>query len=308
MSATLKAIQSEQHAFVHHRLGWMIVRFLVAAVLLTAAGLKALATTPDFGNSIIEARWFQILLIESEIALALILLFGLVPKISWFVTTILFTIFSLVSLAKGFSGAESCGCFGDVVKINPFVTFLLDAGIVALLCKFRPKYEKIELRFEPHIVLNYLLVFVPLGGFMLWETSQVRFQQLQGTGQRLQEGNIVKLEPQMWIDKEFPLSDYCDIGEKFTTGHWLILLHRTGCAECRKASPLIAKLVKEKNCPLAVLEMNPTKDKFHINNVDFITGLLNQKMTWFAETPVVLELDNGVVKQVLFREDFKRMQ
>jgi hypothetical protein len=65
-----------------------------------AAILKALATMPDFRNSIFEARWFQILLIECEIALAVILLFDIVPKISWLVTTILFTIFSIVSLTK----------------------------------------------------------------------------------------------------------------------------------------------------------------------------------------------------------------
>ncbi|MDR1382493.1 MAG: hypothetical protein LBJ67_01400 [Planctomycetaceae bacterium] len=38
------------------------------------------------------------------------------------------------------------------------------------------------------------------------------------------------------------------------------------------------------------------------------TGLLNQKITWFAETPIVLELNDGVVKQVLLRENLKRMQ
>ncbi|MDR1493807.1 MAG: hypothetical protein LBT05_13965, partial [Planctomycetaceae bacterium] len=138
MSATLKNIQSESRQKVHHQLGWVIVRFFVAAVLLTAAGLKALATTPDLENSIFEARWFQTLLVEGEIALGLILLFGIVPKISWLVTIILFAVFSIVSLAKGLSGAESCDCFG-AVKTNPFVTFFLDAGIVALLIFFRPR-------------------------------------------------------------------------------------------------------------------------------------------------------------------------
>jgi hypothetical protein len=82
MSATLKITQSEHRQKIDNRLGWIIVRFLVAAVLLSAAILKAyqfqLATTPNLGNSIFEARWFQILLIECEIALALILPFGLV--------------------------------------------------------------------------------------------------------------------------------------------------------------------------------------------------------------------------------------
>jgi hypothetical protein len=309
MSATIEVTQLEYRQKVRRHLGWIIVRSLVAVVLFIAAILKSmqLAASPDLGNSIFEARWFQTLLVEGEIALALILLFGIVPKISWLVTIILFAVFSIVSLAKGLSGAESCGCFG-AVKVNPFITFLLDAGIVALLCKFRPKYERIWLRFEPRVWGNYLLIFIPLGCFVFWETSQVSFQQLQGIGQHLQEGNVVKLEPQMWIDKEFPLGNYCDIGEKLTTGRWLILLRRTGCAECRKASPFIAKLVKEKNCSFAVLGMNSKKDEFRIDNVDFITGLLSPKFAWFAETPIVLELNNGVVQQVLLRDDLTGMQ
>ncbi|MDR0704009.1 MAG: hypothetical protein LBF88_03390 [Planctomycetaceae bacterium] len=139
MSATLKATQSEPHLFVHNQLGWMIVRFFVAAVLLIAAGLKAyqLATMPDLENSFFEARWFQIILVECEIALALILLFGIVPKISWLVTTILFMIFSIVSLAKGLSGAESCGCWG-AMQVSPYFTMVLDIGSIGLLWKFRP--------------------------------------------------------------------------------------------------------------------------------------------------------------------------
>lgn len=151
------------------------------------------------------------------------------------------------------------------------------------------------------------MIFIPLTCFILWETSQVQFQQLQGTGQYLQEGNLVKLEPQTWLNKEFPLRNYCNIGEKLTNDHWLILLYRTGCSECQKTSPLVAKLAKEMNCPLVVLKMNPQNDSLNFDNVDFITGLLNQKITWFAETPIVLELDNGIVKQILLRNDLKKM-
>ena len=210
---------------------WVIVRLIVATVLAVAATLKCyqLVTTLSLGDSIFETRWFQILLVECEFALAVILLFGIIPKISWLVTTILFTVLSVVSLFRGLSGAESCGCFG-AVQVNPFIIFLLDVGIVALLIGFRPKHETVWLCFKPQILLNYLLIFIPLTCFILWETSQVQFQQLQGTGQYLQEGNLVKLEPQTWLNKEFPLRNYCNIGEKLTKDHWLILLYRTGCS------------------------------------------------------------------------------
>jgi hypothetical protein len=40
-------------------------------------------------------------------------------------------------LSRGIGGAGSCGCFG-AVKVNPFLTFALDVGIVVLLVVFRP--------------------------------------------------------------------------------------------------------------------------------------------------------------------------
>ncbi|MDR1492760.1 MAG: hypothetical protein LBT05_08565 [Planctomycetaceae bacterium] len=85
MSATLETTLLEQRLFIHHRFGWIVVRSLIATVLFIAAGLKAyqLATSPDLGNSIFEARWFQTLLVEGEINLALILFFNVIPKISW---------------------------------------------------------------------------------------------------------------------------------------------------------------------------------------------------------------------------------
>ncbi|MDR2345147.1 MAG: hypothetical protein LBE18_03695 [Planctomycetaceae bacterium] len=87
-----------------------------------------------------------------------------------------------------------------------------------------------------------------------------------------------------------------------------MLLRRVGCAECRKAKLFIAKLVKAKNCPLAVLEMNIKGNNLDFEEVDFINGFLNQEMSWFAETPIVMELENGIVKQVLLRDDLKQMR
>jgi hypothetical protein len=79
-------------------------------------------------------------LIECELVLALVLFFGFRPKISWFVTTILFAVFSIVSLYKGISGAESCGCLG-ALNVNPFLMFGIDVVIVGLLLLFRPSNQ-----------------------------------------------------------------------------------------------------------------------------------------------------------------------
>jgi hypothetical protein len=157
-------------------------------------------------------------------------------------------------------------------------------------------------------VVNYFLIVIPLASFILWQTTQVNINRLQEIGQLLEQGSIIRLEPRIWIDKEFPLRDYCDIGKKITTGHWIVLLRRTGCIECQEAKPFIAKLVKAKKCPLAVLEMNAKENNPDFEHVDFISGFLNREISWFAETPIVMELENGIVKQVLLRDDLKQMR
>jgi len=124
----------------------------------------------------------------------------------------------------------------------------------------------------------------------------------------LEQGSVVKLEPQLWMNKTFPLRHHCDVGEKIATGHWIIFFHRAGCSECREATPVVLELAKKKDCSLAVLSMNDYEDSLDFGNIKPLTGLLNQDISWFAETPVVVELDSGVVKQVFLRDELKRMR
>ena len=290
--------------------GWAVLRLFLGIVVLTAAVLKAhqLATQPSLGEGLLHARWFNILVVEFEIFFGIWLLLGLMPKLTWLASIGCFLVFASVSAYKGFAGEASCGCFG-AATINPWLTMMFDLVIVGLLIAFRPRVKwTLGLNTAKQHVLNYCLIVIPLCGFVLWGMSQVKFLQLQEIGQVLEHGSIVKLDPRSWIDKEFPLRDHCDIGETIATGQWIVLLHRSGCSECREASPLIADLVRQRNCSFVILEMNSHEDALALESMNPLTGLMNQEISWFAETPVVLELEDGFVKQVLLREDLKRMR
>jgi uncharacterized membrane protein YphA (DoxX/SURF4 family) len=140
MFATLKATQSEQHVFVHHRLDWVIVRFLVAVVLLIAAFMKAheLATSLSFNKGLFYARWFNIAVVEFELFFGIWLLTGLMARFTWIAAITCFSMFTIVSASRFFAGFESCGCFGTVV-IPPAWTATFDLIVVGLLLAFRPK-------------------------------------------------------------------------------------------------------------------------------------------------------------------------
>jgi hypothetical protein len=190
MSTIFETTTREHHRKIRNRFGWTIVRFFVAVLLLVASVLKAYQS-PVWGNSLFETRWFQILLVEGELALAVILLFGIVPKISWRITTTLFVIFSVVSLLKGLSGAESCQCFGSV-NINPFLTFTLDIGILVLLILFRPQNFASEPNENPKKSNWFLQTFSMTAVLIVVSVVQVYlfFGSFEGTNQFLSTNEI----------------------------------------------------------------------------------------------------------------------
>ncbi|MCY2925132.1 MAG: hypothetical protein NT031_06775, partial [Planctomycetota bacterium] len=115
-----------------------VVRCIVAALLLVAAGLEAhqLATEPTAGTGILSARWFRMGWAEFELFLGVWLLTGVYPMLSWLTAWGCFMVFSGVTLAKALDGQDSCGCFGKV-EVNPWYTFTLDVAVVLGMLAFR---------------------------------------------------------------------------------------------------------------------------------------------------------------------------
>ena len=106
------------------RFGFVQFRFVIAAILLLAAGLKAyqLATAPlppvvqdsvfTFLLELLNDRYFLMLVVVGEILFALVLIAGIWRQWTWLLSLLGFSVFTLVSLMKGLSGESSCGCFG----------------------------------------------------------------------------------------------------------------------------------------------------------------------------------------------------
>ena len=150
------------------RFGFTQFRFIVAAIFLLAAGLKAwqLATVPPIGEGLLQARWFNILVVEFELIFGIWLLFGKLLKLTWLLSIGCFSIFAAVSLYKALSGEVSCGCFGAVV-INPWVTMVFDLAIVGCLLLFRPSSSMLAVNapknnLESHWFLHTSLMTIVL--------------------------------------------------------------------------------------------------------------------------------------------------
>jgi hypothetical protein len=139
------------------RFGFTQFRFVVAGILLLAAGLKAyqLATAPlppvvqgSVFTPLLEwlnDRYLLMAVVVGEILFGLVLIAGLWRQWTWFLSLIGFSAFALISAMKGLSGEASCGCFGTVT-VNPWITAGLDLGIVVCLAVFR---ERLDWSFPP---------------------------------------------------------------------------------------------------------------------------------------------------------------
>jgi hypothetical protein len=121
---------------------------MLGLILLVAAGLKAhqlasdpfvtVAPRPSSLARFVHSRPFLTAVVECELLFGLVLLSGIVPRLTWALALLCFGGFALISLYKGISGCSTCGCFGRV-PVNPWYTFGLDVAAVLALLRWRPR-------------------------------------------------------------------------------------------------------------------------------------------------------------------------
>jgi len=294
-------------------------RFVVVAILLLAAGLKAhqLATSPlppVVQNSVftpllelLNDRNFQMLVVVGEILFALVLIAGLWLHWTWLLSLLGFSVFTLVSSMKGLSGETSCGCFGTVT-VNPWITMVFDFVIVACLLIFRERFTWSFPPLDRKKVLAVLVAWFVLAGsalfFMLSLTQQPHAT--LGTEFTGPDGRVmILLEPETWIGREFPLIARFvepEGSEILLEGAWQVLLVQPDCSECHlKLAELESRTQRPENVAIVVI---PSRVDREIQQTSFPTFVLDRRNGWFVETPVVVKLVDGICVEI--RGEFHR--
>lgn len=97
-------------------------------------------TQPVRSSEFLTSAPAQLALIAIEITLGTWLLSGRRPIGSWLFSLIVFSVFAIVTFRQGWIGQASCGCLGKVA-VNPWYTFALDLGVLALLFFSRPDFR-----------------------------------------------------------------------------------------------------------------------------------------------------------------------
>ena len=272
-----------------------IVLKILGILLLTAAILKGwqLLTEPLANKDIWSYRPLLIFTVEFELALALWLLSGLFKKAAWLATLAVFSVFSLITLYKGLSGADSCGCFG-AVKVNPWITlFAIDLPAVIALLIFKPQKGQF---------LNWpSLPKFAISGLAALLTIVISTPILALNKPANVTSSYEVLEPETWIGKRLPILDYIDIGKQLEKGNWLVLFYHHDCPECQKAISACKQIAHNNKDnkdfqTIALIEVPPYGKQALIGDMSNIRlGKLANIKSWLITTPVLLKLKESTI-------------
>jgi thiol-disulfide isomerase/thioredoxin len=276
----------------------IIVMWVAGMVLLAATALKIhqLLTEPIISKGFWESWEFFLIQIPLELGLGIWLISGLFRKAGWLLGLIAFGGFIGVTLYKGLTGAESCGCFG-MVKVNPWITLsAIDIPIFILLAIFRPKGEKL---FPPPWPkpAHFFAIVIPT--FILLPTIEYN---LIMNKPPIKTDKYEVVDTKQWVNQNlWPMLEYIDKKAQLQTGLWVVLMYHYDCPDCAQAIPKYEEMYKslkgnENAINFAFIEMPPygnEKQQLVSPDSEIVRGRLSEAKKWYAQTPVVVVLDNG---------------
>jgi hypothetical protein len=257
-----------------------VTPILFGLVLLAASGLKTYQLTrspPQSGQSWLDAPVVVVAPSISELLLAAFLLSGLWPATLRRIAIRVFALFAAFALYEAIIGRKNCGCFG-AVRVSPWITAAFDLCAVAAGVATAAVWG---IR-RPVVVTGDLAAANGVDPFGAPDS-------------------LVVLEPSGWANKPFALASHIDGGAQLADGRWIVLLVHHDCDHCIAAVPRYEALAQaHPEIKLAIVEMPPyagAGEELPITPVLTLTGRLDTTRDWFATTPVVVLLKDGIVQQ-----------
>lgn len=274
---------------------------VVGCFLLGAAFLKGqqLLTWPLLGDGLMNNRWLLLGAVEVELFLGCWLLSGIKAHLARLVAIALFLVFLGFSVARGISGEVSCGCLG-AVPVNPWVMVLLDLAVIFGLLSWKPSEVERRTRrvWRGGLTLAAVVLLTPLA----WGVTHVRAVTLDGSTADIGDRQLIVLAPEGWVGKPFPLSRHLGLSADVTVGQWEVVLYHLDCPRCQELISrleLVARLVPEgRRRRIALIQVSPDGPATGETDSGCHHGCLDPSRRWFVETPLRVQLRNGVVVEV----------
>ena len=272
-----------------------VVLIAVGTVLVAAAFLKI--------DAILTRQWpasyIKILEALMETTVGLWCWCGVWRRAAWAVTVLLFLVFAGVSLFRGWAGHQSCGCFGDV-RVNPWWTLGLDAGILVALLVWRPRRPVPKAATFRLMGTGFmLLLLLAAGGWLMVRNRPAR---LHADGRLTGGTGTVWMNPVRWTHHRLPLLQYMRHAQLYAHGRWLVVLYHHGCQVCWQAIGQVAAKLAVAKHPQHVLLLEVPPNGSLPASLD-LQGMVHAKVhfgrAWAIPMfPLYLDLHDGVVTRV----------
>ena len=133
---------------------------------------------------------------------------------------------------------------------------------------------------------------------MLWTGPTT----LGSNGGLVQGGELVILDPESWINKEFPLTAYLSPEVDVTRGDWTVFIYHRDCPKCEEAIPKYLALAERLSSQgtgerVLFLEVPPYGAALpRRRSVHY--ARLEDEHEWFVQAPVEIVLTNGVATSI----------
>ena len=263
-----------------------------AMLLLLAAILKThqMPTTPFDDNLLFPSRIANGFLVACEIGMAGWLVSAWHTGVGRVAGIVLFVVFSLITFGNVLATESNCGCLG-VIQVPPVVMLTLDMAMAGLLFfwkpgnSVRPIWNKVSWSGTSILALTCIVYCFSL-------TSQ----SLENVGDILEDGQLVIVDCDKWINKPLPIKTMLDrpISPEFESEASLVLFHDK-CSTCQQ---LIAHVKQQSKRRYVFVEVPPFERALR-NDTDAIAWRrLSGNFKWFVEAPELIRLKNGIVTSV----------
>jgi hypothetical protein len=115
-------------------------------------------------------------------------------------------------------------------------------------------------------------------------------------------GRWVIVDPAAWPGQRLPLLSYIDIGDQLAKGEWIVVFYRHNCHRCKAAMPRYRgdaqqMIEKRSRARFALVEMSPYGD-LGMPTDPCVRGKLSDGKRWLLDSPVELQMKDGVVLSV----------
>lgn len=293
---------------------FFFLRVAAGGILAVAAILKtfSLVDHPVAPGFWFETRLFFALAILAECILASWMFAGTAATWLRRAGAMCFATFSLYAASKWMVGEESCGCFGSVA-VHPLITAAIDLVFLAgfLLVPLPagvalPPAEGVQSEVDRRVVAVSRALFAVGGtaGVLLSFLVLLRAPAILPIeqGNPLPESGLIVLDPEAWTGETFPLFSYIENSTALQTGEWWVALYSHSCGHCLEMLPRLEDATASRQ--IAVLSVPPhaAVDDLILPAGGSLAALrLTSSRDWFAATPMLLRLEDGVVVETADR-------